>query len=126
VHRRKDYPLYFDLLELVTKTSGLGLSILKNKNKLGRIKYAMLSGRFARNIQGTSEKVDLLIVGTVVIPEVAALVHEEEVKKGREIFFTPLTEEEFAFRKKRTDPFIVGILSGSRVMLIGDEEQLLA
>jgi hypothetical protein len=74
---RKDYPLYFDLLELVTKTSGLGLSILKNKNKLGRIKYAMLSGRFARNIQGTSEKVDLLIVGTVVIPVLVTMLENQ-------------------------------------------------
>ena len=36
------------------------------------------------------------------------------------------TEEEFKFRKQRNDPFLVGILSGSRVMIIGDEEGLLA
>ena len=30
-----------------------------------------------------------------------------------------MTEEEFDFRKKKRDPFIISILSGSRVMLIG-------
>lgn len=123
---RKDYPLYYDLLELITKTTGLGGSILRNKNKLGRVKFAMLSGKIARNISGSAEKVDLLIVGNVVIPEVAALVREEEVRRGREIFFTPMTEEEFAFRKKKKDPFILGILEGGRVMVVGDDEELLS
>jgi hypothetical protein len=45
---------------------------------------------------------------------------------GGEINYTIMSEEEFDFRKKRTDPFIMGILAGSRVMLIGDEESLLA
>lgn len=123
---RKDYPLYYDLLELITKTTGLGGAILRNKNKLGRVKFAMLSGKIARNISGSAEKVDLLIVGNVVIPEVAALVREEEVRRGREIFFTPMTEEEFAFRKKKKDPFILGILEGGRVMVVGDDEELLS
>ena len=30
---RKEYPLYFELLELVGKTSGLGFDILKHKAK---------------------------------------------------------------------------------------------
>ena len=123
---RKDYSLYFDLLELITKTTGLGAAILKNKNKLGRIKFAMLSGKFARNIPGSSEKVDLLIVGNVVIPEVAALVREEELRRSREIFFTPMTEEEFAFRKKKKDSFILGLLETSRIMIFGDEEELIS
>lgn len=123
---RKDYPLYFDLLELVTKTTGLGGMILKTRNKLGRVKYVLLSGRFARNLPGGGEKVDLLVVGNVVIPEIAALVRDEEIKKGREIFFTPMTEEEFEFRKKKKDPFLLSILSGSRVMVIGDEEELVS
>ena len=123
---RRDYPLYYDLLELITKTTGLGGLILKHRNKLGKVKFAMLSGKFARNIPGSGEKVDLLIVGNIVIPEVAALVREEEMRRGREIFFTPMTEEEFVFRKKKKDPFILGILEGGRVMVVGDEEELIS
>lgn len=122
---RRDYSLYYDLLALVTKTTGLGGAILRYRNKLGRVRFAMLSGKFARNIPGSAEEVDLLIVGNVVVAEVAALVREEELRRGREIFFTPMTEEEFVFRKKKKDPFITSILSGSRIMVIGDEEELL-
>src|SRR5438270_1651537 len=42
----KNYPFYFDLLNLGAKTIGLGADILKNRAKLGKIKYAMFSGKF--------------------------------------------------------------------------------
>jgi len=123
---RKDYTLYYDLLALVTKTTGLGGAIIKHKHKLGRVRFAMLSGKFARNVPGSADEGDLLVVGNVVVAEVAALVREEELRRGREIFFTPMSEEEFVFRKKKKDPFIVSILLGSRIMVIGDEEELLS
>jgi len=37
-----------------------------------------------------------------------------------------MTEEEFSFRKRRRDPFVLEILAGSRVMLVGDEEELVS
>lgn len=37
-----------------------------------------------------------------------------------------MTEEEFNFRKKKRDPFIMAILHGSRIMLVGDEESMLS
>ncbi len=123
---RKEYPLYFELLELVGKTSGLGWDIIKQKAKLGKIKFAMLSGRFLRGLpKRSSTDVDLLLVGTVVLPELSQLVKAEEVRRGRELNYTAMTEEEFAFRKSRRDPFVFSVLTGSRVMLIGDEEELI-
>lgn len=122
---RKDYPLYYELMELVAKTHGLGWDIVKNKAKLGKIKFAMLSGRYMRGLShrgGTD--VDLLIVGSVVLPELGQLVKSEEVKRERELNYTVMTEEEFTFRKRRRDPFVQEILAGSRIMLIGDEEEL--
>lgn len=122
---RKEYPLYFELMELVGKTTGLGWDIVKNKAKLGKIKFAMMSGRFLRGLPHKSgSDVDLLIVGSVVLQELGAFVKAEEVKKERELNYTVMTEEEFTFRKRRRDPFVLEILSGSRVILIGDEEEL--
>ena len=122
----KVYPFYFDLLRIGSKNIGLGGEILKNRVKLGKIKYAMFSGRFLRKIKETPEEVDLILVGTVVLPELALLVRGEEKRLNTEINYTVMTEEEFDFRKKKRDPFIVSILSGSRVMLLGDEESMLS
>jgi len=121
----KSYPFYYDLLKIGSKNTGLGADILKNKVKLGKIKYAMFSGRFLRKMKEQPDEVDLLIVGNVVLPELALLVREEEKRLSTEINYTVMTEDEFSFRKKKRDPFIISILSGSRVMLIGDEETML-
>jgi len=123
---RKDYPLYFELLELITKTTGLGGNILKSRMKLGKVKFVMLSGRFIRALSPLSNSVDLLVVGSVVLPELAQLVRAEEDKRKREINYTVMTLEEFEFRKRRRDPFILSIFAGSRVMIIGDEEELVS
>ncbi len=121
---RRDYPLYFDLLELLVKTAGLGGNILKNKVRLGKLKFAMISGRFARGIPRSGNEVDLLIVGKVVLPELSQIVRQEEIRRESELNYTVMTEEEFDFRKKRRDPFVLEILRGSRIMVVGDEEEL--
>lgn len=122
---RREYPLYCELLALIGKTSGLGWEILKNKAKLGKIKFAMISGALLRGIpKQDASDVDFLVVGTVVLPELAQLVKAEEVRREREINYTVMTEEEFSFRKQRRDPFVLSVLAGSRLMVIGDEEEL--
>lgn len=124
---RKDYPLYYDLMEIVAKTINLGAGILKNRVKLGKIKYIAFSGRFVRHtVKKDPDQVDVLVVGDIVLPELALLIRTEEARRSEEINYTVMNEEEFDFRKKRRDPFIMSILSGTRIMLIGDEEELLS
>lgn len=122
----RHHPLYGDLLALISKTVGLGGEIIKNKNKVGEIKFAVLSGRFARRLPTREGGVDLLVVGEVALPALAKIVQGEEKRLEREINYTVMTKAEFEFRKKRRDPFLLGILAGSRVMLIGDEENLVS
>ena len=122
----KNYPFYYDLVRLSGKLTGLGADILKNRAKLGKIKYAMFSGLFVMGKKKNPEDVDFIVVGDVVIPELALLVRNEEARRATEINYTVMTEDEFLFRKSRHDPFLEKILSGSRVMLVGDEETMLA
>lgn len=118
------YDFYEDLMSLVAKTTGMGGDIRKNRVKLGKIKFAMLSGKLVRRKERGKNDVDLLIVGDVVLPELASIVREEEERRNTEINYTVMKQEEFLFRKERRDPFLLGILSKSRVMVIGDEEGL--
>lgn len=118
------YPLYGDLLALVSKTINLGGEIVRNKNKLGKIRFAMFSGKFARRLPAEEGEVDFLVVGKVLVPALTKMIQKEEKRLGREINYTVMSREEFEFRKKRRDPFLSGILASSRVMLIGDEQDL--
>lgn len=120
---RSDYPFFEDLLAITSKTTGLGQNIVINRAKLGKPSYVMFSGRFARyKTRKKDDEVEILVVGDIALPELANLIRAEESRRGYEINYTVMTREEFDFRKKRRDPFLLSILAGSRVMVIGDQE----
>lgn len=121
----QQYDFFAELLTLVAKTTGLGKEIKRNRKKLGELKFVMFSGKFAKYMKRGNTDVDILVVGNAVLPELGALIKKEELKRGTEINYSVIPEEEFVFRKNRRDPFLKEILSGSRVMIIGEEEELL-
>ena len=123
----KEYPLYGDLICMAAKTKGLGGEIISSKAKLGKPLFVMFSGKFARFEKRKKEDdVDVLVVGEVVLPELASLIRSEESKRGHEINYTVMSWEELNFRKKRRDPFIQSVLANSRVMVVGDEDALVS
>ncbi len=122
---RRDYVFYQQLLQMVIKSTGLGGAIVKNRAKLGKIKYAMMATRFARNEQSASDDVDLLVVGQIVAAELQVLIADEQAKREREINYSFMDEPEFNFRVRRRDPFILKLLFQPRIMLLGDETTML-
>jgi len=122
---RTDYSGYGDLLSIVSKSTGLGKALCDAKSKIGKVGYIMFSGRFARmKPRKNEDNVDMLVVGEIVLPELAMIIRNFESKLAREINYTVMTREELEYRKKRRDPFLQSIFLSSRVMIIGDEEEL--
>lgn len=122
---RKDYLFYDELLRLTVKTTGLGQKILKDKNKIGKIKYAFLTSHLVKKKQHKENDIDFLIVGEIVLAQLAAIVSKFEADLKREINYSAMSKQEFEFRKKRRDPFILRILAFPKVMLIGSEDEML-
>lgn len=122
---RKDYRFYPELLAFAVKSTGLGGGIIKNKTSLGKIKFALMAVRFATKAVSGPEDVDLLVVGQIVLPQLQALVADEQSKREKEINYSYMDEAEFNFRVRRRDPFILKVLTQPRIMLIGDETQLM-
>jgi len=121
---RDSYPFYSELLAIVVKSTSLGKQIINNRAKLGFIKYAFLSSKFVRQAKKDAGDVDMVIVGKVIMPQVALIVKEYEQETATEVNYSCMTEEEFSYRLSRKDPFITNILIQPRVMLIGDEVDL--
>src|SRR3990167_10028585 len=118
---RKEYLFYKELLSLVAKTSGLGGNLVKNKSKLGKIKYAFVSSKFLKGIGSNSEDVNLLVVGNIVLPQLQSIIADEQARREKEINYSFMDEEEFTFRVRRRDPFILKVLLQPKVMLVGDD-----
>ena len=122
---KKDYLFYKELLSLVAKTSGLGGGLVKNKARLGKIKFAFLSTKFLKLGSTNSDDVNLLVVGSIVLPELQSIIADEQAKREEEINYSFMDEAEFKFRVRRRDPFILKVLLQPKVMLVGDEDELL-
>ena len=119
----KRYLYYQELQQMVVKSAGLGRKVRRLRRKLGTLDFVMFSGKFVRGLDPVQDEVEVLIVGEVVLPELQALMKEEEKRLGREVNYAVFDAEEFEFRKARRDPFVMDILYRTRVMVIGNEDE---
>ncbi len=121
----KSFIYYDEFMRLFTKTSLFANLVYKNVTKIGKVKFLAVSTKFSKKIEIKEDEIYVLFIGVIVIPEVVSIMGEAEKEFGREINYTVMTEEEFAFRKKNNDPFIWRFLRQPKVMLLGNEEDLL-
>jgi DNA-binding transcriptional ArsR family regulator len=117
---------YPELLPMVAKEEGIGGLIIKNIKDLGNLKFAVISKSFLRGRKSTVLDVDLCLVGDVNLDVLKRLVTASERELGKEINYSVMSEEDFLFRKRKNDHFVSKILTQSRTMLIGDEEDFSA
>jgi len=117
------YVYFQELQQMVAKDVGLGRKLRRLHRKLGTLEFVMFSAKFVQGKRPRQDEVDILIIGDVVLPELQALIKEEEGRVQREINYAVFSSEEFKFRKTRRDPFVMDILFGSRVMVIGTEDE---
>lgn len=117
------YIFYQELEQMVAKTTGLGKTLRKLHSKLGTVDFVMFSGRFVRGLPVAQGQLDALIIGDIVLQELSDIMKSEEKVRGREVNYAVLSRDEFEFRKQRRDPFIMDALYGSRIMVVGSEDE---
>lgn len=115
---------YDEILRMVNKQTGLGQRIIQERLRLGKIKVAFLTGHFYQKQTRKEEEIDLFVVGTISVAELAKLTMEEGKRLNIEINYSAMTQEEFSFRLKNKDPFLSKILQKNRLLLLGKEEYL--
>lgn len=127
LYRLNQSHIFFDdFLRIIAKETGLAKKIRNQAMRLGKIKFAALSYAYAKKEKISENEVYLLLVGIIVGPEIARIIKEEEEHFPFEINYTIMTREEFSFRKKKNDPFIWGFLKKPKIMIIGNEDDLMA
>lgn len=121
----KNYIFYDEFLRIFTKTSVLSELITKHIGKLGKIRYIAISTKYSRKVQIKEDEIYVLFVGIVVVPEVDTIMNTARREFGWDINYTVMTDDELKFRKKNNDPFIWKFLKQPKVMIVGQEEDLL-
>jgi predicted nucleotidyltransferase len=119
------FPIYSELKSIVFKTQGIANSLRQNLKKVGTIKFAFIYGSTAENTERMNSDIDLMVIGDVDIKELNSVVSKAESALIREVSYRVFTEEEIAKRRKEKDDFIMEVLKGKKIMLIGEEDELL-
>ena len=124
-HANPDAPVFAELSGLVVKTFGIADVVRAVLAPLSeRIAAAFIYGSVARGEHHAGSDIDVLIVGDVLLAELALPLSGAEKKLGRPISTAMFDRAEFASRVKKRDHFVSRVLAGPKTFLIGDQAGL--
>lgn len=116
--------IFDELQRLVMKTShaidAIRQVLLKFKN---RISVAFVFGSFARGEQTDESDIDVLIIGSVELADLAVPIRKLEQELKREISVIVMSRDEALYNLRQSNHFLQSIAGSSKIYLIrGDHE----
>jgi DNA-binding transcriptional ArsR family regulator len=118
-------PIFPEIRDLLIKTVAL-VDILRNALKpfAPRMPIAFVYGSMASSEERSSSDVDLMIIGSLRLADVAAALRELEPQVGRSINPTVYSPTEFAKKLKTSNNFLKTVLAGKELFIFGNEDDL--
>lgn len=117
-------PIYPELKSIIFKTVGLADYLRNSLDAIGDIKVALVYGSVAKNVEDVRSDVDVLVIGDVAMDALDEAVDSAERAIGREINTNVYTRDEWASKVQAGQAFATDILSGPKIFLMGDEDEL--
>ncbi|MBN1826389.1 MAG: nucleotidyltransferase domain-containing protein [Candidatus Eisenbacteria bacterium] len=122
---RRDHPAYEDLKGILLKTVALGDRLREVFRPLrGEVTLAFVFGSFASGAESKGSDIDLMIVGSLSSRKAASLIGPLGRELDREFNPVLYPVEEFRAKAREGNPFIRSVISGPKIWLIGNEEEL--
>ncbi len=116
-------PVFAELRSLMLKTTGAAAQIRRALVPLeGRVALAFIYGSLARAAEHAASDIDLMVVGAVTFAEVAEATRPLAQTLGRSV--NPSVYSPNEFRAKAHRHFLTAVLSGEKVFVIGDSDEL--
>ena len=120
----KDYPLYKELKNIVSKTVGVIGSIKEALRRVSTITFAFIYGSYAKDRENYLSDIDLVIVGKINEDELITELDRLEEYLKREVNYKLYKPRDYRRLVKQKEPFIMEILRDKKIMLIGEENEL--
>ncbi|MBI2221653.1 MAG: hypothetical protein HYU53_10650 [Acidobacteria bacterium] len=118
-------PLFPELRGLLEKTAGLLPTLREALEPFqGRINCAFVFGSMARAQEHALSDVDLLVVGTVGLAELAPALRKTEGRLGRDVNVTTYSAREFRKNVAAQDHFLSEVLRGPKEFVKGCQRDL--
>jgi predicted nucleotidyltransferase len=118
-------PVFEELKGIVAKTFGVA-DVLRDLLApfAQRIQVAFIYGSVARQEDTARSDIDLMIVGDVMLSELANTLHEAETKLERPFAPTIYEAQEFRDRVQAGQHFLSQVLKRPKLFVAGDEDEL--
>jgi uncharacterized protein len=119
----QESPVFAEIKSLIIKTVGMHDVLLAALEPLRKkINLAFVYGSVAQSMESKRSDVDLMIVGNVDFGEIVEKLADAQKILNREINPTVYSVKEF--RKKARENFLMTVLAGKKLFIIGDENVL--
>lgn len=118
-------PIFEELKGIVAKTFGVA-DVLRELLVpfADRIRVAFIYGSVARSEDTARSDIDVMMVGDVLLSELANVLHEAETRLRRPVAPTIYDEQEFRDRVHAGQHFLAQVLKRPKIFLVGDEHEL--
>lgn len=88
---------------------------VKEIQALGNVYLALFTGQFTRD---ETAGIDFLLVGDVNQTKLSKYIGELEAREGKEIRYTSMTTQEYAYRREVNDRFLATVMAAKTQILI--------
>lgn len=121
----RDSPIFGELAAILRKTSGVAEVVAGALNQLSdRINVAFVFGSVARGTESAGSDIDVLLIGSIDFGTVADTLYPVQQQLAREINPKVFSIREWRGKLREGNPFVIEVLSGKKIFLIGDEHEL--
>jgi len=120
----KSYPIFNELKNIIFKTSGVAKLLYDTLRNFKGINHAFIYGSFAKGEEREDSDIDLLIIGKINEDKLIDALNQLEKKLQREINYTIYSKKQFEEKKEKGNSFILDILQGKKITVIGSENEL--
>jgi predicted nucleotidyltransferase len=112
-----------ELRTMLIKTDGLGDAVRKALSGLP-VDAAFVYGSFASGTADLKSDIDLMVIGGARMDKLALAVRRLEKELGRPVNYSVFPMEEWREKTGKADAFVVNIMAGPKVWLVGDENAI--
>jgi predicted nucleotidyltransferase len=120
----REFLIYEELKSIFLKTRGAAAVLKDALSKMRGIDFAFIYGSLASGTENAESDIDMMVVGKIALERLLKSIRGPEGILGREINPSLFDPAEVKRRVKARDPFILEVLTGPKIMLIGDEDGL--
>lgn len=120
-------PLLPDLTGLITKTVGVADVLRDALVPLDpKIDWAFIYGSLARGEEVAESDVDLLVIGSAKLTDLARPLKTAQAELGRQVNPSVFPRREFATKLTAGNHFVCTLVAGDKLFLLGDPREFAA